>query len=190
MNPDMVTKIKVSREPIQMRTNAGTKVMALEGQVDGFGRVYYDPTQMANIFGFAKLADNHRIVYDSEKEDAFHVYMDHGIVKFTRTDEGLYVYKPTPKFLQAVAATKGMKPLANYQAHETSLLVSTVSENKLGYTKRQFDDAKRARRLYHIVGCPTVENFKHILRQNIIKNCPVTIDERLKVKLQGAHPSA
>jgi hypothetical protein len=31
--------------------------------------------------------------------------------------------------------------------------------------------------LYHILGCPTVENFKAILRQNIIKNCPVTIED-------------
>jgi hypothetical protein len=53
----------------------------------------------------------------------------------------------------------------------------TVKENSRGYTQRQFDNAKRARRLYHIVGCPTVQNFKHILRQNIIKNCPVTADD-------------
>ena len=47
----------------------------------------------------------------------------------------------------------------------------------MGFTKHQFEDAKQARRLYHIVGCPTVENFKHILRQNIIKNCPVTVED-------------
>ena len=28
-----------------------------------------------------------------------------------------------------------------------------------------------------MVGCPTVENLKHILRQKIIKNCPVTIQD-------------
>ena len=26
------------------------------------------------------------------------------------------------------------------------------------------------------MGCPTVTNFKHILRQQLIKNCPVTLD--------------
>jgi hypothetical protein len=56
-----------------------------------------------------------------------------------------------------------------------SFLVDSVEENKLGYNKRQFVSAKRARKLYHTLGCPTVENFKHILRQNIFKNCPVTI---------------
>jgi hypothetical protein len=57
-------------------------------------------------------------------------------------------------------------------------MITTVPENVKDYTqRRQFENAKRARRLHHIFGCPTVENFKHILRQNIIKNCPVTADD-------------
>jgi hypothetical protein len=55
-------------------------------------------------------------------------------------------------------------------------LVSTVSENRKGYTQRQFVDDKAARRLYHVMGCPGAENFKNLLRQNIIINCPVTVD--------------
>jgi hypothetical protein len=31
--------------------------------------------------------------------------------------------------------------------------------------------------LYHIIECPSIENFKAILRQNIIKTCPVTIED-------------
>ena len=31
-------------------------------------------------------------------------------------------------------------------------------------------------KLYHILGAPAVENFKKILKQNIIKNSPVTIE--------------
>ena len=53
-------------------------------------------------------------------------------------------------------------------------VIASVEENKTGYTERQFEQAKRARRLYHSVGAPTVENFKHMLRSNIIKDCPVT----------------
>jgi hypothetical protein len=36
---------------------------------------------------------------------------------------------------------------------------------------------KKARKLYHIIGCPTVENYQHILKQNINRNCPVTIED-------------
>jgi hypothetical protein len=31
------------------------------------------------------------------------------------------------------------------------------------------DNPRRVERLYHIVGCPTVQNFEHILQQGIIK---------------------
>jgi hypothetical protein len=56
-------------------------------------------------------------------------------------------------------------------------LVDSVQENKQGYSQRQFEDAKQARKLYHVLGCPTVENFKAIIRQNLVKNCPVTVDD-------------
>ena len=82
-NPDMVEGIKISKKPIGMTTNAGRKVMNLEGQIKNFGTVYVDSTQMANIFGFSHLADKHRITYDSEKEDAFFVHTDDGIINLT-----------------------------------------------------------------------------------------------------------
>jgi hypothetical protein len=47
----------------------------------------------------------------------------------------------------------------------TNLLVSTVKENHLGYTEREYQRAKLARRVYHLVGAPTIENFKHIVKQ-------------------------
>ena len=172
-NPDLITNIRVTQQPIQMNTNAGYKVLGLEGQVPGFEKAYYDPTMMTNIFGFAELVSKYRIVYDSDVEDAFKVYTKDGIIKFKQNQEGLYVYKPTTNYMKSVARQKGMNP----PVERHNYLVSSVEENKMGYTKRQFEDAKRARRLYHIVGCPTVENFKHILRQNIIKNCPVTIED-------------
>ena len=39
---------------------------------------------------------------------------------------------------------------------------------------RQMERAKVARKLYHIVGSPTLEAFKAMLKSNIIKNCLVT----------------
>ena len=89
-----------------MNTNAGYKVLELEGQVSGFGKVYYDPDMMTNIFGFAKLAKKYWIIYDSDVEDAFHIYTDDKIIKLARSGEGLYVYKVSLEFLAAVAEEK------------------------------------------------------------------------------------
>ena len=171
MNPEMVTDIKVSEQPVSMTTNTGNKMIGLEATVPGNGQTWFDPNQIANIYGFSHMVDEHRITYDSEQEDAFKVHTKEGIIKFTRTPDGLYAYTPSTKFKDQVAETN----MSCSQAMNN--LVTTVKENMMGYTQRQFENAKQARRLYHIVGCPTVENFKHILRQNIIKNCPVTAED-------------
>ena len=52
--------------------------------------------------------------------------------------------------------------------------VPAVKENVEGYTKRQVERAKQARKLYHVIGTPTVDNFKSIIKMNSIMNCPVT----------------
>ena len=49
-----------------------------------------------------------------------------------------------------------------------------MQDNKKGYSKRQIEEANKARRLYYTSGAPGMEAFKALLRMNIIKNCPVT----------------
>jgi hypothetical protein len=46
-----------------------------------------------------------------------------------------------------------------------------------GYSKNEVDGARQARKLYHAIGCPTIENLKHIIRMNLIRNCPVTTED-------------
>ena len=93
------------------------------------------------------LKKKHRITYNSEKEDAFLVHMVDKIVKFDCNPEGLYHYEVPKKYIEDIAKN-------------TSLLISTVSKNQMGYMQRQFERAKAAQELYHNVGMPTIENFK------------------------------
>jgi hypothetical protein len=58
-----------------------------------------------------------------------------------------------------------------------SHLINTVKENRVGYTQRQFEQAKRARGIYHIVGTPTIESSKALIKMNAIKNYPVTAED-------------
>ena len=229
MNPNFVTNVKSADKPITMSTNAGSKRLTMTGTVPGFGPVYFDPEQMANIFGFGHMVEKYRITYDSSVEDSFHVHMGDRIVKFHRTPEGLYAYRPDRKFIDRVARDKNLTPpppdikkkAGNFRddsypslaqcysddednsmtscdsvngpskrskkSHElapitwtrdcASMLVSTVKENLAGFTKLQHDRARVARAFYHSVGCPTLTNLKLIIRQNIIKNCPVTVED-------------
>ena len=98
-------------------------------------------------------------------ENAFLVHQPDKIVKFERMPEGLYAYRVDKDYKKSLTE-KG-----------NSHLVTTLSENREGYTDRQYDRAKTARKLYHIVGMPTVENFKVLLRMNAIHNCPVMVED-------------
>ena len=56
-------------------------------------------------------------------------------------------------------------------------MMDTVQENRKNHTQRQFEHAKLACKLHHDVGTPAVKNFKSLLKANMIKNCPVTIED-------------
>jgi hypothetical protein len=152
MNPDFVTNIRESNNPIVMKTNAGTKKMKNDGDIIGFGVAKYDNTQMANIFGFSHMTDKHRITYDNQTEDAFLVHTDDGIIKFAR-DGRLYSYKPSQNYLDTVAKSNGLgkkRQARTIKGNFSKIRVShlnTVAGNRAGFTKCQVDDAKRARRL-------------------------------------------
>jgi hypothetical protein len=144
MNPELVTNIQMRNTPILMQTNAGTKKIVLEATVPGFGSMWFDPNQIANIYGFSHMVDEQRITYDSDKEGAFLVHSDDGTIKFKRTLDGLYAYRPTAKFKKGMAATKGAILPINFGRKQTSNMITTVKEDKMGYTQRQFESAKRA----------------------------------------------
>ena len=164
-NPELVEGIRKSKSTLEMATNTGTRLTNQEANVPGFGTMWYDEGAIANIFSFAELVDKHRITFDSSVENAFLVHQPDKIVKFECTPEGLYTYRVDKDYKKSLTE-KG-----------NSHLVTTLSENWKGYTDRQYDRAKTARKLYHIVGTPTVENFKALLRMNAIHNCPVMVED-------------
>ena len=53
----------------------------------------------------------------------------------------------------------------------------TVKKNKQGFSSRQIKGAKRAIKLLHALGCPTVNDLKAIIRMNLIMNNPVTTED-------------
>jgi hypothetical protein len=72
-----------------------------------------------------------------------------------------------------------------------SHLTNTVKGNRVGYTQRQFEQAKRAQELYHFAGTPTIESFQALIKMNAIKNCPVTTEDMNNAKkIFGANMSS
>ena len=58
-------------------------------------------------------------------------------------------------------------------------LVTTVEENKARFSERQVQRATKAYELYAKIGCPSVNEFKALVRNHLINNCPVTIEDIL-----------
>jgi len=79
---------------------------------------------MVNVRSLVKIEDKYRITYDSSVEPAFIMHMRNGPLKFRRSAEGLYYYRP--------------------DLNNGSILVQTIEDNKSFYTDRQIAHARRA----------------------------------------------
>ena len=72
----------------------------------------------------------------------------------------MYVFKPTIK-----------------KKNNKVALVNTIEENKLFFTQRQYQRARRARELYHALGTPSIKDFKSIITTNAISDNPVNTED-------------
>jgi len=113
----------------------------------------------------------YKVEYDSTKHQ-YSVTGDKGTIYFNKSPEGLY-----------------MMPLKQYTKGVT--LVETVEDKKVGFSKRQIERANTARKLYEMIGFPSVRDYKTIIQMNSIRNCPVTIDDiKTCEKIYGPNISA
>ena len=86
-----------------------------------------------------------------------------GIVRFKKRAEGLHHHKFSEDCANSVN-----------RGHQ---FAHTVEQNEEGHTKEQQEHAKAAQKSHRIIGAPTVENFKCLIKSNQVMNCPVTVDD-------------
>ncbi len=60
---------------------------------------------------------------------------------------------------------------------EGFVMVNTVRANFEGYTKHNIEKAQEARRLQGMIGNPTEREFVGMVREKLIANCPVTVQD-------------
>ena len=59
-------------------------------------------------------------------------------------------------------------------SHLETTLLNTVRSNMEGFTRREVEEAKFARKLHAMVGRPSVRDFEDMVRQNLFPNLPIT----------------
>ena len=92
-----------------------------------------------------------------------------------RTDAGDIVLKNNDKGMPYL-------DLKEFEAEAVLSFVQTVRGNMEGFTKREVEEARRAREAQGMLGHPTDRNFLGMVRGGMISNCPVT-----PTAVQNAH---
>ena len=123
-------------------------------------RVWYSPKAIANIASLKAVRKQYWVTYDSNKlKFVVHREKD-GLpnLEFHEHESGLYYYYP--------------------QVDEDGMiLVATVAENKLGYSKRQIAKAEEAQRIYRTLCYPSWQQFRQTVQLNNIKDCTITVND-------------
>ncbi len=141
--------------------------------------VWYIPNGIANIFSMHELEKHYRITYDSW-EGYYVVHTPWGEVKFHKDEQGLpYIdldgsTQEAATMLVQIGARQHGEFAENRNEGEHTMLVETVQGNYKGYTKSDILKAKQARHAQVMMGNPSKKDYKGVVSNHLISNCPVT----------------
>ena len=159
-NPKLVTNIRKSAHTLTVHSNGGTLKVKKKATLPGYKNdVWYSDKAITNIVGLTNVTQQYHATYDSQVSNSFVVHRESAgkpDMEFVRHPSGLHYYDPR---------TYG------------KTFVHTVAENMANYTKRQVKSAQAARTLYRALGYPSLKDFRLALMTNLIKDCPVTVQD-------------
>ena len=158
--------------PIWIRTNGGSVYIDKKCRVSDIGTVYYNEDSLTNIIGLKHMRNKYHITYSSQKESLFLVHKEESIVKFRENKDGKNATDMKNK-------DKTIK--TNKVSH-----VNTVADNLIHFSQKQQAQPKKARELYHTLGMSSKNNLKSMIRMNLIRNKPVTVEDvNIAMKIYG-----
>jgi hypothetical protein len=106
----------------------------------------------------------HRVTYGNwDCDGVFKIHTNEGIVEFKPSEKGPHLH-----------CHNTSKEESNFGC----LMVNIVRDNFEGHTKHDIAKAREAQRLQGMVRNPTDKEFKGILHEKLITNCPITVQGR------------
>jgi hypothetical protein len=89
----MIRDIRPARTTLRVRTNGGSQDSHLQGVFQNLGRVWYNPSSIANILSLAQVRRVCRVTLDTGDAPALHVHrLDGSLMTFSEHPSGLYVF--------------------------------------------------------------------------------------------------
>lgn len=152
-NRELLTGIRKSLKPINVSgiQRGGGVSVDQEGDFGELGRVYYSKLASANILSFASQIDSGATIRYDHNMDSFTLqpYRSSGIYRFGRKNlpggEG--------RFYSCDWRNMGVE----------AVMVTTVKQNSMAFTKREIERARVAREMLARMGFPTVEQAISII---------------------------
>jgi hypothetical protein len=130
----------------------------LQGELPGYGTVWFHKDGIANILALSKTAAKHRVTYKNGKGNKFKVHKDDGTTRaFKQSKQGLF-------YMDTAAGIT---------------LVNTVEKNKSKYMNRDYSRAVLARKLQKVLGRPSTRDYLRIVETNQLPNYPIERDDIL-----------
>jgi hypothetical protein len=161
--------------------NAGKVVTNQVGELSGYGTVWYQPTGIANILSLARVREKGFKVLYNDQENQFQI---------TKLDGTTHIFQQSPRglyFLDTQDLHHG-NTLLNVSEETTATnlegvaLINIVDDNKAKFSQRDYLNAVEARKIMHMIGRPSLQQFLHILDRNQLPNCPVTRRDALNAE--------
>ena len=165
-NPNLLKNIHEVRTTLFISCNVGVKTTNLMGELPGYGMVWFYPDGIVNILLLSRVKDKCRVTYDSTVDNVFHVHKHDKILKFREATRHLYYFDTNARFEDFDVEVSDS---------EGSVLINTVEENASRFSAYDFNKAQQARQLQCRIGRPSTAHFIHIMKNNQIPNCPVTV---------------
>jgi len=166
-NAKLLQNIRPCTILLVVLTNGGHQVSTQVGEVHNLGTVWYNPQSLANILLLAEVHCRYRITMDTVLEASICVHRsDRSIMKFREYKSGLYYHD-----------TITTQPKPSSECINGYSFIVTIAGNKDHFHCREIKVADCACALYAMIGRASQQQFEHILNNNLITNCPVTIDD-------------
>jgi hypothetical protein len=141
--------------------------------------------EIANVLSLKSVAEKHRVIYNSwDWNGVFKVHTKDGVVEFKPSERGLHYVDVSVEegdvvqhMLVTANVSKGKDEEEIESANKECMMVTTVWGNLEGYTRHEIKKAHNARRLQGMIGNPTERELKGVVREKLIANCPVTVQD-------------
>ena len=156
-------------ETLQVVTNGGGMKFEKQGRLKILPLdLHYNPKSLATILSFKRISSMKgvHVQYDNFVADRFHITLPNKFVlSFSPCENGLYYLDSINLNISQVI-----------QKQNVSLL-TTVSDNKQYFTKKEIQDANIAQQMQEDLCWPGTNTLKHYIKHNLIANTTTAIDD-------------